>query len=111
MGRFLRLVNGVARSFDESGTPTIYDERLTIVAGAPANSNEMTGPVNAGVNVTLPDSGSYTGLELQIYLNGDRLESVADYAYVGGSPPRTQVQFTFGLVVGDAIDFVIQRAP
>lgn len=111
MGKFLRLSNGVPRSFDESSSLPIYDERLTIVAGAPVDSNEMTGPVTAGTNVTLPDSGSYTGLELQIYLNGDRLESVADYAYVGGSPPRTQVQFTFGLVVGDTIDFVIQRGP
>jgi len=110
MGRFLRLTNGVPRSFDEASSVAIYDERLTIVSGAPANSNEMTGPVTAGNNVTLPDGGEYTGLELQVYLNGDRLESVADYAYVG-SAPRTQVQFTFGLVVGDTIDFVIQRGP
>jgi len=111
MGRFLRLTNGVPRSFDESSSVGIYDERLTIVSGAPADSNEMTGPVNAGTNVTLPDSGTYSGLELQIYLNGDRLETVADYAYVGAGPTRTQVQFTFELVVGDTIDFVIQRAP
>lgn len=110
MGKFLRLSNGVPRSFNESASLPIYDERLTIVSGAPADSNEMTGPVNAGVNVTLPNGGEYTGLELQIYLNGDRLESVFDYAYVG-SAPRTQVQFTFGLVVGDTVDFVIQRGP
>lgn len=111
MAKFLRLFNGVPRSFDESSSLPIYDERLTIVSGAPADSNEMTGPVNAGVNVTLPDSGTYTALELQIYLNGDRLETVADYSYVGAGPTRTQVQFTFELVVGDTVDFVIQRGP
>lgn len=109
MAKFLRLSNGVPRSFDEAASVTIYDERLTVVSGAPADSNEITGPVNAGTNVTLPDSGTYTALELQIYLNGDRLEAVADYAYVGAGPTRTQVQFTFGLVVGDTIDFVKQR--
>lgn len=109
MAKFLRLSNGVPRSFNESVSVAIYDERLTVVSGAPADSNEVTGPINAGVNITLPDSGTYEGLELQIYLNGDRLEAVADYAYVGAGPTRTQVQFTFGLVVGDTIDFVKQR--
>lgn len=111
MAKFLRLSNGVPRSFAEGASVAIYDERLIIVSGAPVDSNEATGPINAGVNVTLPDSGTYTGLELQIYLNGDRLETVADYAYVGSGSGKTQVQFTFSLVVGDTVDFVIQRAP
>ena len=111
MANFLRLSNGLARSFPESSSSTIYDERLSIVSGAPADSNEATGPINAGVSVTLPNSGTYTGLELQIYLNGDRLEPVFDYTYVGSGSGKTQVQFTFGLVVLDTVDFVIQRAP
>lgn len=109
MGKFLRLSNGVPRSFQESSSLTIYDQSLTVVA-AGAGPNEINGPINAGVNVTLPGSQQYTAAELQIYLNGDRLEPIFDYAYVG-SAPRTQVQFTFQLVVGDRVDFRIDRAP
>lgn len=111
MGNFLRLVNGQPRHFAEANTTAIYDERLDVIAGTPSNSNQVQGPITAGTNVTLPDSGTYSGLELQIYLNGDRLESVNDYTYVGAGPSKTQVQFTFQLEVGDAIDFVKQRAP
>lgn len=104
MARFTRIVNGVLRSFEESSTPTIYDEYLLVVSGAPSNSNEITGPVTAGVNVTLPNSGQYSGEELMVNLNGQTLENGFDFNFVG-SPPRTQVAFTFGLVVGDRIYF------
>lgn len=109
MGLFLRLSNGFPRSFSEASSITIYDQRLTVVASG-ATGNQINGPVSAGTSITLPASGTYVGLELQVYLNGDRLEVVADYTYVG-TGAKTQIQFTFGLVVGDAIDFVIQRAP
>lgn len=110
MGNFLRLVNGQPRSFAEASVVTIYDQSLSVVSGTAANSNQVQGPVNSGTSVTLPQSGTYTSAELQIYLNGDRLEPVFDYTYVG-SAPRTQVQFTFGLVVGDRVDFRVDRAP
>lgn len=111
MANFLRLSNGVPRSFAESSSVAIYDQRLTVVASGASGSNQVNGPINAGTNVTLPASGTYTGLELQVYLNGDRLEDTYDYNYVGSGSGKTQVQFTFGLVVGDTIDFVIQRVP
>lgn len=109
MAKFLRLSNGVPRSFDEGSAIVIYDQSLTVVASG-AGANEINGPVNAGVSITLPGSQTYADAELQIYLNGDRLESVFDYSYVG-SIPRTQIQFTFGLVVGDRVDFRIDRVP
>ena len=109
MGVFLRLSGGLPRSFTESSSLTIYDQSLTVVASG-AGANQINGPVNAGVSVTLPGSQTYTAAELQIYLNGDRLEPIFDYSYVG-SPLRTQVQFTFQLVVGDRVDFRIDRAP
>lgn len=109
MGKFLRLSNGVPRSFQESSSLTIYDQSLTVVPSG-AGANQINGPVITGSNVTLPAGQQYTAAELQIYLNGDRLESVFDYSYVG-SAPRTQVQFTFDLEVGDRIDFRIDRAP
>jgi hypothetical protein len=104
MAKFTRIVNGVLRSFDESSTPTIYDEYLLVVSGSPSNGNEITGPINAGVNVTLPNSGQYTGDELMVDLNGQTLENGYDFNYVG-TPPRTQVAFTFQLLVGDRLYF------
>ena len=109
MGNFLRLVQGRPRSFAEGSSVTIYDQSLTVVPSG-AGANQINGPVTAGTSVTLPSAQTYASAELQIYLNGDRLESVFDYTYVG-SPPRTQVQFTFDMVVGDRIDFRIDRAP
>lgn len=109
MGNFLRLVAGQAKSFAESNFTTIYDQSLTVVASG-AGANQINGPVNAGVSVTLPGSQTYTSAELNIFLNGDRLEPTFDYTYVG-SPLRTQVQFTFQLVVGDRVDFRIDRSP
>ena len=109
MAKFLRLSNGVPRSFQEGASITIYDESLTVVPSG-TGANQINGPVMTGTSVSLPGGQQYTAAELQIYLNGDRLESVFDYAYVG-SAPRTQVQFTFDLVVGDRIDFRIDRAP
>lgn len=111
MGKFLRLAFGVARSFDEAITTTIYDQQLKVVSGAPGNPNEITGPINAGVNVSLPISGTYTSAELQINMNGQQLEPVLDYNYVGAGPVRTQVAFTFQLVVDDILDFRVDRAP
>lgn len=109
MAKFLRLSSGVPRSFSEGASVTIYDQSLTVVPSG-AGANEINGPVTTGTSVTLPGSQTYTAIELQIYLNGDRLEQVFDYSYVG-SPPRTQVQFTFDLVPTDRIDFRIDRAP
>jgi hypothetical protein len=109
MGSFVRLVNGVPRTFAESSSVTIYDQSITVVTSG-AGANQVNGPVTAGTSVTLPSSKTFTSAELQIYLNGDRLEPTIDYSYVG-SPPRTQVQFTFDLLVGDRLDFRIDRVP
>ena len=109
MGNFLRLVNGRPKSFAESSSITIYDQSLTVVPSG-AGANQINGPVTAGTSVTIPGSQTFTAAELQVYLNGDRLEPLFDYTYVG-SPPRTQLQFTFDLVVGDRLDFRIDRAP
>lgn len=109
MANFLRLVAGVPRSFAEAGSTSIYDQPLTVVASG-AVTNEINGPVTTGTSVTLPASGTYTGEELEIRLNGQRLEALYDYSYVGvGS--KTQVQFTFDLAVGDRLDFRVDRAP
>lgn len=98
MGRFLRLSAGQARSFDESSSPTIYDQ--TIAVGS---------TITTGTNVTLPASGTYESSELQVYLSGQRLTPVEDYNYVGAGPTRTQVTFTFDLLNGDEVRFYKDR--
>lgn len=98
MGRFLRISNGVARQFDESATPIIYDE--TVIVGG--------GGLTTGSPLTLPDAQDYTADELEVYLNSIRLQPVADYNYVGVAP-RTQITFTFDLLASEAVRFRIDR--
>lgn len=103
MARFLRLQNGIPRGQDEAGASTIYDEYLLVVASSPG-ANEIVGPITAGTNITLPNSGDYTSDELMVDFNGQTLENGFDFNYVG-SPPRTQIQMTFELEVGDRLYF------
>jgi hypothetical protein len=110
MGKFLRLTNGVGRHADEAGATSIYDQSLVVVSGTPG-AGEIQGPIITGTNVTLPGGQTYTSDELRIELNGQGLDPVFDYNYVGGSPPRTQVAFTFDIEVGDRINFRIDRGP
>lgn len=97
-GNFLKLVNG--RPVSASTDVTIYDES-TVIGG---------GGLSSGTPLTLPAAQTYTSLELEVYLNGQRLEDVVDYNFVA-SPPRTQVTFTFDLVQNDLVRFRIDRAP
>jgi len=98
-GTFLALVNGFPRSQAANVYVPVYDQRYTVAS-----------PITSGTAVTLPASGSYVGAELQVYFNGQRLEPSADYNYVG-SGTKTQVTFTFNLVVGDLVDFRVDRSP
>jgi len=105
MAKFLRLVNGVGRSFNESASSPIYDETIEIVASSPSSGQSL--PITSGSPVTLPASQTYTGEELQIFLNGNYLEDVIDYTFTSS----TQVTFTFDLEVGDKLRFRIDRIP
>ena len=94
---FTRIVNGIPRV--QTAVPNVVNNELDVVA-----------TVVSGTSVTIPGSGSYTGDELEITLNGIRLLVTTDYVYVG-SPPRTQVQFAFDLVAGDILNFRTDRIP
>lgn len=98
MGKFLRLVNGVPRMQDEASSVTIYDEEI-----------ELSATLTTGNPLTLPSSGTYNSDELEVYLNGQRLNSVVDYNYYG-SVPRTAVSFTFDLVDGYKVRFRVDRS-
>lgn len=93
MGKFLRLVNGIPRSVDESNSSTIYDESVDLVA-----------TLSTGTPYTLPNSGNYVGDELEIYLDGQVLDSGSDFNFVG-SGTKTQVSFTFDMLAGDRLRF------
>lgn len=104
MAKFLRLVNGIMKSFEESGSSPIYDRYLEVVASG-AGANQINGPITAGTNITLPSSQTCTGDELQIFLNGLRLDNVLDYNHVSS----TQISFLFNLEVTDVLRFYIDR--
>lgn len=108
MTKLVQLLNGVPRvnNISTGAGPTIYDEHVTIVASG-AGANEMNGPVTSGSPVTLPGAKTYTAEELEVYVNGQRLEDVFDYSHASS----TTVTFTFDLVVGDRIRFRIDRDP
>ena len=74
-----------------------------------AGAGEINGPITTGTPITLPSSQTYESDELEVYINGMRVESLIDYNYVG-SIPRTQVSFTFDIIVGDIIRFRIDRS-
>lgn len=97
-----------------------YNERLAVVSGAPANDNEITGPVLAGTNISLPlDSHDGNSSELytvgqgflEVYLNGVFLLEGIDWVEVGtiGNTSST-FQLTFDLVVGDELTLRIDTA-
>lgn len=95
MGKFLRIINGVARSVDESSSilPT-------------ENTYSVNATISSGTPITLPNSMTYDSTELEVFLNSSRCTHLFDYNYTG-STPRTQVSFTFDLRVGDVLFFRI----
>jgi hypothetical protein len=104
MAKKLALVQGIPRMTEESASPTIYDETLEVVSSG-AGAGEINGPISAGTPVTLPSSKTYTGNELEVWLDGDRLKPTFDYTFNSS----TTVAFTFELKPGDVIRFRIDR--
>jgi len=108
MAKKLALVNGIPKMVDESGSPTIYDESLTVVESGAGAGEINVADVETGDPITLPDAKTYTSDELEVYINGQRVDAVIDYNYEG-SPPRTQISLTFDGEVGDVIRFRVDR--
>lgn len=111
---FLALVNGVPRMTANVALPNIYDTSVSIVASGATPPGSLNGPVTTGTAITLPSSGVYTlngGVpNLQVYLNGDRLETTYDWNTSGSGPNYTAIAMTFDLVAGDRLDFRIERS-
>lgn len=98
MAKKLALVNGVPRMVEESASPVIYDESITLASA-----------LSTGTPVTLPNSKTYEDDELEVYLNGQRMEVAIDFTYEG-TIPRTQISFTFDLEIDDIVRFRIDRS-
>lgn len=94
-GKYLRLINGIARMTASPVAADIYDQ-TTLIGST----------VTTGTSLTLPASGTYTSSDLKVLWNGVLLEPAIDYNYVG-SAPRTQIQMTFDLHSGDRLRYKI----
>lgn len=115
MANYLALVNGVPRQSVLPGTTLIYDQSITIVTSGATPPSSLNGPVTTGTAITLPASGSYTLnansiANIQVYLNGERLEQVFDWSTSGAGPTYTAIQLTFQLEVGDRLDIRSERS-
>lgn len=88
----LKLVNGVPRMVNLAAS--IYDETFVTPS-----------TITAGTPITLPNSGTYTGIDLEVYFNGAKMTVIYDYNYVG-SGTRTQISMTFDLVAGAEPDLI-----
>jgi len=94
-----------------------YSELLTLVAGAPADDNELTGPIAGATVISLPlDSRDSNAVRnyivgdglLKIFLNGQLINSGKDYAEVGvAGSISTQIQTVNILEIDDVITFKI----
>lgn len=102
MGRFTRHVAGMLRSFDESSSVAIFDQRYSVVS-----------TITAGTPINLPGGGSFSVISAQtsmnVFLNGSRLEYSIDFATSGGGPNYTAITLTFDVFSPDYLDFRIER--
>jgi hypothetical protein len=98
----------------------VYDERLLVVSGAPANDNEVTGPITAGTNISLPldsrDSNTTQVYivgrgDLEVFLNGVYLFEGIDWTPVGLSGASSStIQIQVDLEVDDELTFRLDTA-
>lgn len=97
-------------------TANAYDEKIEVVAGAAANSNEINGPLPANTIITLPndsrDSGNSQGYVvgkgvLEVQLNGITLTQGEDWDEVG---VFENVSTTFEILIElEVEDFLVCR--
>lgn len=85
-----------------------YEEPIDIIAGAPANDRELTGPVAASTTIKIPKNTrngdvqeSYVvgGADLALFLNGQRLQVDKDYTEISS----TEFSLTFQLEIDDSL--------
>lgn len=107
----LSIVNGMLRMV--TILPSIYDQSISIVASGATPPSSLNGPISSGTAITLPGSQTYTVSNsvpnATIFVNGQRLEYVFDWATSGTGPNFSAFTLTIGLIAGDRIDIRIER--
>lgn len=83
--------------FVARATPVFYDETWTLAS-----------PVTSGTAITLPNSGSYIGEEIEVFVNNIPQDSYVDFNFVG-TGTRTQISFTYPLRTGDVLRVRINK--
>jgi hypothetical protein len=93
----------------------VYEEPLVVVSGAPADDNEITGPVAPSTIITIPLDSRDSNLQeeyivgdglLSVYLNGQLLELGQDWLEVGTIGTLSdQIEILQTLEVGDRLIF------
>ena len=91
-------VGDVLRMRIDTAAAIIYDESI-----------DVSSAITTGTPISLPSAQAYDDDELEVWLNGKKIEHIYDYNYEGVTVPRTQVSFTFDLEIGDRIRFRIDR--
>ena len=115
------LTKGLKRLDDAVGAVQValdtypYEEVISIIAGAPVNDREITGPVPAATTVKIPKNTRNSNVQetyvvgkadVEIFLNGQQLIVNRDYTEVGISGSDSiDVQFAFALAISDILDF------
>lgn len=95
----------------------VYDEVMEVVSGAPADDNEITGPVLSGTVITIPLDSRDSDVQeeyivgaglLTVYLNGQLLELGVDWLEVGSPGDlSSDIQIMQDLVIEDRLIFRI----
>ena len=95
----------------------VYDEKMVVVSGAPADDNEITGPVLASTIITIPLDSRDSNVQeqyivgaglLAVYLNGQLLELGLDWNEVGTIGNLSdEIEILQNLEIGDRLIFRI----
>lgn len=101
----MTMVGGIPKMQEVTATASLsyYLGSYTVVSGTPG-SGEI-GPKEVDQQVFLPDSGTYLGDELEVYLNGQVLRKNYDFQYSAETPTKTYIIIQTELVAGDYITF------
>ena len=107
MSYALSLINGLPRLISVGSSPTVVNDYFdVVVSGASGQNQRNEAQVTASTTITLPNSISYDGTELLIFVNNIPQDQLLDFNWVG-TAPRTQIFFTYDLKAGDHVRFRI----
>ncbi len=93
----------------EAGIPKMRNAEA-VIEPVYSEDYDVTETITAGTPISLPNAGTFNGIELKVSLNGLLMTTPGDYIPIGSSAPYSQISFTFDLVSGDSVLFRKDRA-